>query len=120
MHMLILLPVVKPSTLFVLERIVKVLEFVSNPFVFLYTIKYVQFNSPLLVTKCRYPDEITKTEFTRHIRSGTIKIPPCSKILTLKRTEVCPKFHINGSIQKFEACILSCNEIYVCMYANHM
>ena len=31
--------------LIVLERIVKLLELVFNPFVFVYTIKYVQFNS---------------------------------------------------------------------------
>ena len=29
----------------IMERIVKLLELVSNPFVFIYTIKYVQFNS---------------------------------------------------------------------------
>ena len=38
-----MLPVVEPKILFVLERIVKLLELGSNPFIFVYTIKYVHF-----------------------------------------------------------------------------
>ena len=41
----ILLPVVQPENLLFWRGLTKLGELVSNPFVFVYTIKYVQFNS---------------------------------------------------------------------------
>ena len=43
--MIILLPVVQPENLLFWRGFTKLGELVSNPFVFVYTIKYVQFNS---------------------------------------------------------------------------
>ena len=47
MHMIMMLSV---KNLTVLERIVKLLELVCNTFVFVYTIKYVQFTQVTQVT----------------------------------------------------------------------
>ena len=67
------------KNLIVLERIVKLLELVSNPFVFVYTIRYVQFiNNYTYIYKKKHAVDILKKNKSVFEKSG----PHFFKILT--------------------------------------